>query len=679
MINSSGRNEHLQHFAEVGDSIRLQMLQPDTVRLTESITRTFGTELPDERHKYFEGTIVHVWTIHHELRRSDPRYQDSMVSHLPTRDREIGEALNWVSYKSPSDSVDIEVPIIPEEETDDDGGIMYGRKRRRTPGMSTAMKQRKAAIRDRKRQLEQLWSAWTKPLLKPGDVVALIRPLRSRSGSTLLTNADKDSRILLVYRFWIESDERVRHAIWIPGGVDLTSCCEISHPLDSFCRAFDEPGTHFYLPISTVNLIAMHLGRRGPDRFSPVSSIGLLENGEKYCVYRFLLFWDGFEVQTGKSASGDGVYLVCLNLPLEARSSPNAVRVVSLTPPGVKAEAAIFSIMDDLKTGMTEGFLDVDATGEKRRIFLDLVGIVGDTPAINAALDVIGHTGSSFCHVCRSVRRSATTIGSRYTSLSSHGMATAHARRFHQQQAVRDSGARRETCTQLGMKQCPSRAQIVLHDLRSAIISTKGQVPLTKDGCPVVPSILDPYRACLIAPDHLLTSHMRDCLNLAIQLMPTPEFRATFESFLLASMRDCHMSPQNRLIDPEKRCLYSMSMSDLYAVGIVAYSALQHVPGKSYTNFVRGVDLVGSCTSLIGKLLLYPYAERDGNEAVHCFEKAGVGHMCRVCTKRLRRTFIESRTFAVKKMTIFFLLDDQSGTAADLAAAQKRKNWATKR
>ncbi len=38
-------------------------------------------------------------------------------------------------------------------------------------------------------------------------------------------------------------------------------------------------------------------------------------------------------------------------------------------------------IQNDIIVVMTEGFIDFDATGTRRRIFLDRVGFLGDTPA----------------------------------------------------------------------------------------------------------------------------------------------------------------------------------------------------------------------------------------------------------------------------------------------------------
>ncbi len=108
----------------------------------------------------------------------------------------------------------------------------------------------------------------------------------------------------------------------------------------------------------------------------PVSSVGLLDSGEPYFIYRIVLFWDGFNIQEGKSASGEGVYMLCLNTPEKSRATKNAVRILTLTPLGVKSVAALQKLLDDVLESATEGVGDYDADGLKRRIFIDLVGIL---------------------------------------------------------------------------------------------------------------------------------------------------------------------------------------------------------------------------------------------------------------------------------------------------------------
>lgn len=108
----------------------------------------------------------------------------------------------------------------------------------------------------------------------------------------------------------------------------------------------------------------------------PISSFGKLTNGDLYFTYRFFLFWDGFQVQSGTEASGEGIYLLPFNLPLALRNSPNAVRVISFARPGVRPQHVLEEILQDIDKGTKTGFHDFDAHGRRRRIFLHLLGFM---------------------------------------------------------------------------------------------------------------------------------------------------------------------------------------------------------------------------------------------------------------------------------------------------------------
>ncbi len=66
-------------------------------------------------------------------------------------------------------------------------------------------------------------------------------------------------------------------------------------------------------------------------------------------------------------------------------------------------------ILQDVLEGATKGFVDYDAEGRKRRIVLDLVGLTGDTPALDYYLETLGHNATSCCHLCV-YSRGATTL-----------------------------------------------------------------------------------------------------------------------------------------------------------------------------------------------------------------------------------------------------------------------------
>ncbi len=280
--------------------------------------------------------------------------------------------------------------------------------------------------------------------------------------------------------------------------------------------------------------------------------------------------------------------------------------------------------------GMTTGFNDYDADGKKRRIFLDLVGFIGDTPALNHYLDVLGHTAVSYCHLCRFSRGSKSLLGSRYGSNEAYGMLPNVMRGFFQHMAVRDCGAKAENCRHNGMKPASTPSSDILTQFRATIFNQRGDIPKTNSGFPVVPHVLDPYRACFIAPDHVLTGHIRDCISLALKLLPSRKYRESCEKFMIGFLHDAGLPVQNRLVDHDKKVLFSMCMSELYALSTVAEIALiagcmheDKQSGKQSTvshKSQEAIRLVGSCGRLVSSLWYIPVMEIDGPSKVRSFE-----------------------------------------------------------
>lgn len=168
--------------------------------------------------------------------------------------------------------------------------------------------------------------------------------------------------------------------------------------------------------MKSTALVTASREKRGPQSCPPISSFGVLSTGEPYVVYRFFLYWDAFIVHDTSQASAEGLYLVPFNLEPRPRNSQHSVRVCAASPPDVKVDALFDRLADEIGKGGAEGFLEFDARGTRRRIFLDLLGFVGDTPALNDCLDVRGHCAKAPCHQCRFRRKSSDVATSRYFS-----------------------------------------------------------------------------------------------------------------------------------------------------------------------------------------------------------------------------------------------------------------------
>ncbi len=83
--------------------------------------------------------------------------------------------------------------------------------------------------------------------------------------------------------------------LWIPGGTDISERLTVDESLDEpaafIYRSLPTNGK-LYCNISSITLVRVHGGKRGPLKYRPRSSIGELFSGEPYYAYQFILYWD---------------------------------------------------------------------------------------------------------------------------------------------------------------------------------------------------------------------------------------------------------------------------------------------------------------------------------------------------------------------------------------------------
>eukprot|EP00171_Calliarthron_tuberculosum_P023015 IDg23015t1 len=422
-----------------------------------------------------------------------------------------------------------------------------------------------------------------RPLLKPGDTVALIRPASSHASISGLPATEvaintsetySSDRICFVHRFWLNDAERSRFCTWVPGDISIPS--RLNSNRHVLFKAISNNPTSYHVDVSQCTLTNPHTNLRGADKYSTTRSSGVLPSGQPYLIYRAVLFWDGFEMFTGKHASGDGVYMSCFNIAAQYCNDPSSVRILSLTPPGVKAEFVLSEVMDDIALMSTEGIEVYDAHGTLTRVFFDLVALLGDTPGLNASLDVMGHTASVCCHLCRYHRHSRYPKGPKFCFPNEHGGKTAFARTVWKHRAIRKTNPPDLSLKKLGMGTRPNEMQRPLYNLqhkRQICVSSLGSstnMHITRNL-----SNIDPLRASLVAPDHLLCGHFKNCLEFAFKTLPTKESRLLCEKLILRLLAHLLLPTQTRILDIDKCTLYTMSMTEMYSVAVVAGTGLQ--------------------------------------------------------------------------------------------------------
>jgi hypothetical protein len=385
--------------------------------------------------------------------------------------------------------------------------------------------------------------------MKPGDTVVELNP---SVGDTL-----EEYSFLLLYRFRRSvPGEAIRQLYFIPrgalkGGELAPALCTVSKvrgvQLKSSCTA-SQPSK------------------------SCSRSTGYLNDGRRYVIYRVLLYSDDFQPHSSTTSSYGGCYMLPMGIPPAQRAGYGAVRCIGLTPPGVSTNEVLQYIVPDLVNCCTTGVQGLDPNGNPVTIFIDVLGFIGDYPAVSHALDVLGHNSRAPCHLCCFVRQDRIGHGNLpyYGHTAEiHSKSTAFSRSVPRMHNVRAENSNTHDLAALGFKKAFNIADYPLHALSSALSEARGQVPVTDQNEPVVPAVFDPYRSSLVAPDHLLFGLTQDVLRSTIALC-SPQAR-NIADVLMRSTLSCNgLTKQRQIINPASASINAMGMSDLFAVLLIA-------------------------------------------------------------------------------------------------------------
>lgn len=476
-----------------------------------------------------------------------------------------------------------------------------------------------------------------------GDILALVRSPRLNS---------YDLFLIIVNRFNLEEGEYEEQVFCVKNREGLGRLNDVmEEPLDVDGNTIAD--------IRDVSVICTSTPT--PATFpSNDATSGILEDGRRYFVYRFILFWDGFGVGATTSVSTEGIYLISLNLTSKHRSSSKAVRVVTLLPDSVPISVVLDEILKDIKIGMTTGYEDYDANGRKVVIFLDLVGVIGDTPALNEVLDVKGHTAIACCHLCRFRRleKEEIELGSGKTSISLwkprymgedvHGGKAYASRSSLVHGALRKIEIDLRTSRRLGMKQ-----EIFLPFLKyvKSFKDISNRIPLTSNALQVVPSCFDSYRSLLIGPDHLFFGLAKDCINAVISILPENSYIAAYERVALAFLSDARSRTQKAIVNMNTKSLFSMSISEIFALLIISEeafrlgimitdSSIERESWKVSETCLNAIKLVGSLADITARIWFKPRLAEDGIEVVRRFNaNHGISYLRE--TQRLIETHLQ--------------------------------------
>ena len=221
-------------------------------------------------------------------------------------------------------------------------------------------------------------SLQSSPQLVLGDICTLLR-----------LDSSLEFCPTLVHRYW-RNEEGLPSMVhlWAPGQTESHSFPNQAYREDDVSRVI------LTGPPAAMN--AQHF------RDNWTQPYGLLHNGLPFVVYRILLYCDDFQQSSQMSkAASDGVcYFLPLYLPVEKRCSLSSVRIISLTPTNTSTNDVLRYIIPDMVQATVHGLEGRTPSGTRRRIFLDVLGFVGDYPVYASVVDVLGHVGSAPCNHC---------------------------------------------------------------------------------------------------------------------------------------------------------------------------------------------------------------------------------------------------------------------------------------
>ena len=293
------------------------------------------------------------------------------------------------------------------------------------------------------------------------------------------------------------------------------------------------------------------------------------------------------------SATGEGLYIQPLGVSPSARNNTCSNRVISVVPPYTDCTPVFQRFIADIQEAMTQGNSVVSPDGVCRRIFLDPVAVLGDTPGINNILDVSGHEALAYCHRCSFRTGPKEALNNRYINDSAKWLSPAMRRSMTRHSAVALMEPPGEYWKAVGIRKNPSQSNQIMQDLAVKILDSTPDIPLTSNGQKVVPVVFDPYTVATIAPDHLISGICRMCITVAYLSCASRDCRIRFETELLHISSHSHTAPQRKLFDHDSRRLITQTMSQMYVLGLStcrAYCETHGFPMPSPTDMGRTVD-----------------------------------------------------------------------------------------
>ena len=469
------------------------------------------------------------------------------------------------------------------------------------------------------------------PHLLPGDICCLLRPQESLDLQSYA--------LVVVYRYWMHVSglPSVRMlALRVPSRAKAASSADRGQYSkvfeDSCVTAYHEVRNPINLYCDATEDVDRARGA-GVRKVPKVRNMGKLQNGKSYVVYRVLLYCDDFSPYSPISSSGSagGCYMLPIGLPHTQRTARTATRLIGLTPPGVSSRKLLLHIIPNLLRATTEGIEGQTSDGRSVKIFIDVLGFLGDYLESAHGTDLLGHNADAPCTCC-SIRRykhtKSSTLG---YSTTIHSCNSSAVRFGDRHWALRESGVDNDDCRFLGMcenakvsnESCPLLVlQVEMEKHRPAIA-------IASDGVPVVPGLFDAYRSNFVAPDHLLTGVSKNILSLSFCSLPSKAWKQRMDELVCSALAENGLITHRTVFDVSRNNLLTMTLSGTFCLLLVAVPIFETIVNRIAERdeiYKEVLEAMRCLQELIGLTYWWPKVGRDSPGDVSFFyedNKAG--------------------------------------------------------
>ncbi|MEM7297426.1 MAG: hypothetical protein AAF391_04070 [Bacteroidota bacterium] len=362
-------------------------------------------------------------------------------------------------------------------------------------------------------------------LLNAGDYCSILRPSNEISKSSCTVGIDRNYCIFVARHLMHSTYIRPRQEIlWVRLTVDNEIILIHSESVNGIPSMYKQ--SELSKQLDSVEI----------DR------TGTLPNGMKYIRYPIGLYHDDFQPRSTIIPHGSvgGCYFIPLSFWCRTKSCPSSARIVSLTPPGHSTCEIICIIVDDIIDGIVNGITAINPTGEEVIVYLDLVCLIADYPAVSPAIDTRGHAANAPCTVC-TFPRQRDCFDSDYGYMSNANWQNpSFARSMERTSILRNAEISDQDMLSLGMKSYGTAdwkdSPLILFHRKLLEQESKATRVVDNNNIQISHAVFDPYMSSIEAPDHCLMGLIKNCTDLYFYSLENDRIRKEVDLLIETSL-----------------------------------------------------------------------------------------------------------------------------------------------